>query len=375
MPLLREVTGVGSNSPLGVGEPAPWFSAAASRNPLESVAFDELAGRYIVLFFFGSAGQPEVAKVFDALALRKDLFGDEHAVFLGISSDPNDFERERVRRRQSGQLFLWDANGSAALKYGVAQTASAAVPGQIRPTAFVVSPALQIVEILQMAEPTAFVGRMTSLLSGLLASQTDEQNAPVLVVPQVFDRAFCDQLIERYRSEGGREIGVIEQKGKIVERFDPKFRKRFDWYISDDTTIQVTRDLLQRRLLPMVHRAFQFRTTRIERYLVGCYDTTTGGHFQPHRDNTAPIVAHRRFAVTINLNDGYEGGHLRFPEFSRKIYRAAPGDAIVFSCSLLHEVTQMARGERFAFLSFIYDEEGQRLRDEYSRRTAAAKAS
>src|SRR6185312_7831662 len=222
------------------------------------------------------------------------------------------------------------------------------------------------------AEPAKFVERIGSRLSHLLAAPTEVRNAPVLVVPQVFDRTFCDRLIGLYEAAGGREIGAIEYQGKAVERFDPKFRKRFDWYISDQATLQSTRELLERRLLPMVFRAFQFRTTRIERYLVGCYDSHTGGYFRPHRDNTAAIVAHRRFAVTINLNADYEGGHLRFPEFGDQTYSAAPGDAIVFSCSLLHEVTPVSRGRRYAFISFFYDEASQRMRDEYQKKLAAS---
>ena len=71
----------------------------------------------------------------------------------------------------------------------------------------------------------------------------------------------------------------------------------------------------------------------------------------PHRDNTTRGTAHRRFAVTINLNDGpWEGGDLRFPEYGPQTYRAPTGGAVVFSCSLLHECTPVTRGERYCFL-------------------------
>jgi len=350
------------------GEPAPWFSAAASANGIDAVAFDELAGRYIVLFFFDNVARPEVAEAITALRRRQDLFGDKRAVLLCISGDPNDFDRDCVGERNAGQLLLWDSNGAAARQYGLA---SANHTG-ISPCAFILSPVLQIIESVPFAEPAKFVERIGSRLSHLLAAPTEVRNAPVLVVPRVFDRAFCERLIGLYESAGGREIGSIEYQGKVVERFDQKFRKRFDWYISDQATLQSTRELLERRLLPMVFRAFQFRTTRIERYLVGCYDSHTGGYFRPHRDNTAPIVAHRRFAVTINLNADYEGGHLRFPEFGDQTYSAAPGDAIVFSCSLLHEVTPVSRGRRYAFISFFYDEASQRMRDEYQKKLAAS---
>jgi predicted 2-oxoglutarate/Fe(II)-dependent dioxygenase YbiX len=44
---------------------------------------------------------------------------------------------------------------------------------------------------------------------------------------------------------------------------------------------------------------------------------------------------------------------------------------VVFSCSLLHEVTPVTSGTRYAFLSFLYDEEAQRVRDEQASRMAA----
>ena len=86
----------------------------------------------------------------------------------------------------------------------------------------------------------------------------------------------------------------------------------------------------------------------------------SGGFFKPHRDNTTAGTAHRRFAVTINLNAGdYEGGDLRFPEFGSRTYRAPTGGAVVFSCALLHEATPVTRGKRYAFLPFLYDDEAR----------------
>jgi predicted 2-oxoglutarate/Fe(II)-dependent dioxygenase YbiX len=62
----------------------------------------------------------------------------------------------------------------------------------------------------------------------------------------------------------------------------------------------------------------------------------------------------------VNLNESYDGGHLRFPEFGPHLYRPAPGGAVVFSCSHLHEVTRVTGGRRFALLSFLFGEEGTR---------------
>ena len=103
---------------------------------------------------------------------------------------------------------------------------------------------------------------------------------------------------------------------------------------------------LVRRVLPEIAKAFQFRATRIERYIIACYDAGEGGHFRPHRDNTTKGTAHRRFAVTVNLNaEDYEGGDLRFPEYDMRTYRAPTGGAVVFSCSIMHEATAVTRGQ------------------------------
>jgi predicted 2-oxoglutarate/Fe(II)-dependent dioxygenase YbiX len=117
------------------------------------------------------------------------------------------------------------------------------------------------------------------------------------------------------------------------------------------------------RVVPEVARSFQFRATRIERYLVACYDGREAGFFRRHRDNTTKGTAHRRFACTINLNTGdYEGGELSFPEFGEQRFVAPRGGAVVFSCSLLHEALPVTSGRRYAFLPFLYDDAAAAIR-------------
>jgi predicted 2-oxoglutarate/Fe(II)-dependent dioxygenase YbiX len=67
--------------------------------------------------------------------------------------------------------------------------------------------------------------------------------------------------------------------------------------------------------------------------------------------------------VTINLNDGFDGGELWFPEFGTRRYRPQLGGAVVFSCSLLHEATPVTRGLRYATLPFLYDDAAAQIRE------------
>jgi predicted 2-oxoglutarate/Fe(II)-dependent dioxygenase YbiX len=118
-----------------------------------------------------------------------------------------------------------------------------------------------------------------------------------------------------------------------------------------------------RRIVPEIAKVHQFHCTRMERYLVACYDAAEGGHFAPHRDNTTKGTAHRRFAVSINLNDDFDGGEVGFPEYGPRTFKAPTGGAVVFSCSLLHAVSRVTRGQRYAFLPFLYDDAAAALRD------------
>ena len=146
-------------------------------------------------------------------------------------------------------------------------------------------------------------------------------------------------------------------------------------HLFDDALLTELRIRIRGRLAPEVLKAFQYQATRIARYIVACYDAADGGHFKPHRDNTTPATAHRKFAVSINLNaEDFEGGDLRFPEYEPRTYRPPTGGAVVFSCSLLHEATPVTRGTRYAFLPFLFDAEGEKLREQ-NRHTLEVDAS
>src|SRR5215208_4582634 len=129
-------------------------------------------------------------------------------------------------------------------------------------------------------------------------------------------------------------------------------------------TIPIEDAELIRRINLEIEKVHFFKPTRMERYIVSCYAAEDGGHFRPHRDNTTSGTAHRRFAVSINLNHDFEGGEVRFPEYGPRSYKAPPGGAVVFSCPLLHAVSKVMRGRRYAFLPFLYDEEAARIREQ-----------
>jgi predicted 2-oxoglutarate/Fe(II)-dependent dioxygenase YbiX len=144
----------------------------------------------------------------------------------------------------------------------------------------------------------------------------------------------------------------VERAG--AEVLDDAYKRRRDHTVRDPLMRDLS-TMVGRRIMPEVRKAFGYRATRFEGFKIACYDASTGGFFRAHRDNLTPATAHRAFALTLNLNDGYEGGELRFPEYGNQLYRPDAGAALVFSCSQLHEVRDITAGRRFVLLSFLFD--------------------
>ena len=154
-----------------------------------------------------------------------------------------------------------------------------------------------------------------------------------------------------------------EIDGKTVAIKDKSHKQRRDYTIDDENVIAATRARVRRRVAPEIRKVHQFEVTRMERYIVCCYDADEGAHFRAHRDNTTKGTAHRRFAVSINLNDEFDGGEVSFPEYGPRSFKPPPGGAVVFSCSLLHAVSRVTRGKRYAFLPFLYDDAAAKVRE------------
>jgi predicted 2-oxoglutarate/Fe(II)-dependent dioxygenase YbiX len=187
--------------------------------------------------------------------------------------------------------------------------------------------------------------------------------APVLFIPNVFEPEFCNYLIQQYESHGGTESGYMtERDGKTVGVSNRSFKSRKDFTITERPLIEATQARMVRRVIPEIAKVHFFKASRMERYIVSCYAVEEGGHFKQHRDNTTRGTAHRRFAVSINLNADFDGGEVSFPEYGPRSFKAPPGGAVVFSCSLLHAVSKVTRGRRYAFLPFLYDDEAAKIR-------------
>lgn len=347
--------------PLTVGEPAPWFECPTRTR--KRFVFDTVAGRYIVLSFLGSASDPRAVSLLEGVRARRERFDDEQFSFFGVLINARDQARPIVSDSLPGIRFFWDLDWSVSALYG-------AVPGEsrYRLITYVLDPSLRVLAVLSNTGDThaESVFSLLDQLPSIEPSVPAGQHAPVLVVPRIFEPSICKELIDYYDRLGGRDMGFVRDvKGKTTIVIDHDHKVRGDRIIEDEALCRACTMRIRDRLVPEVYKAFQVRTTRMERYLVSCYDAQEGGHFRPHRDNTTKGTAHRQFAVSLFLNGGeYEGGFLRFPEFGPALYSAPTGGAVVFSCSMLHEAMPVTRGRRYMFIPFLYDDAAELVREQ-----------
>lgn len=336
------------------GEPIPWFRASFL-SAGQNVPFDKMAGRHILLFLFGTAGIASTAEALDQVRRAAPLFDGERAIFFGVSADGSDVTAGRIAMAMPGFHFITDQDRAISQALG----AAAAGSESYRPHWLLLDPALRILARFGRTEAAAAIAATAAAVA-----EPAPDIAPVLKIGHVLEPELCRRLVALYEEQGGIESGVMRQVGgRTVAVMDHRMKRRADCEIEDPALRQAIALRIQRRLVPMIQRTFQFEATRIERYIVACYDAATNGHFNAHRDNTTLGTAHRRFAVTINLNDDYDGGDLRFPEWGPRTYRAPVGGAVVFSCSMLHEATAVTAGRRYATLPFLYDEPAAAIRE------------
>ena len=337
------------------GDPAPLFVARTDEVAAYNIGV--VAGRFVLLMVFGSLEVAACAQAHAQVLARRALFDDREALFFGVSVDRADAAVRGVRNQPPGLRYFQDYDLAVSRLYGLVQD------GALRPAVFLLDPMLRVMA----AEPIEATAVVLDQLEAALASRaTDDADgfAPVLSVPRVFEPELCDRLIAHYQAVGGEPSGfAVEVGGRTVQRVHPGLKRRRDVWIADEALRREVRLKLEQRLFPMIARAWGWRATEIERDLVACYDSADQGFFSAHRDDATAGTAHRRFAVTVNLNaEAYEGGALRFPEFGRRLYKPPTGGAVVFGCGLLHEATPVTAGVRYALTPFLYDEAGARLR-------------
>ncbi|MBV8392698.1 MAG: 2OG-Fe(II) oxygenase [Alphaproteobacteria bacterium] len=306
-------------------------------DPMPRVTLPQAAGGLFDSWDPRSAGH---ARIYWLGAPPDGLLAPDHAQRLAASETLLHVVTTTAPAAAGATSWLIDAKGELAKVFAGREPLAIAVDSGGRVAAVMPMPA--------PADVAALAERMFAASSPAIV----EAKAPVLLIDRVADEALCRALID-YWSGHAKIANSIDAAGGNVVAADLK--RRQDVQVDDPVLFARLQNALMRRVAPLIAQAFHTPIAVMEAPLIGCYDTASGGWFRRHRDNTTPMTANRQYAVSLNLNGGdeYDGGEVRFAEFGRELYRPAKGGALVFSCSLLHEVVPVTRGRRIGLFTFL----------------------
>jgi peroxiredoxin/predicted 2-oxoglutarate/Fe(II)-dependent dioxygenase YbiX len=363
-----------ATQPIQVGDPFRPFRLRG----IDGEVFDlaRHVGKTFAIFFYLDDMSPACRAEITAFRDLQDEFTKLGVVVMGIGVDP--VESHRAVAEELGVRFplLADESATVSLAYGIARQES----GGEQPTlsigrsTLLIGPNLRVARVYHVDDPGAHAAQVLADARAVIQREPPRQmvqHAPVLLIPDVLPPQLCQRLISIWENDGNEESGFMRQvDGKTVGMVDYNHKIRRDHFLRGGGEIEAElKHHLGTKVVPEIFKAFNYRVTRREDFRIACYDSSRGGYFRPHRDNTTDGTAHRRFALSLLLNDDYDGGYLRFPEYAPHHYRPDAGAAVIFSCSLLHEATDVTRGRRFVLLSFFYGEQEARMREEYNART------
>jgi peroxiredoxin len=346
--------------PIAVGDYFRGFSLHDESGRLFNIDDDYVAGAWLALILVRDFESAEARRELAAYAARAECFERLRVKPIVISTTA-DAAANRAIKARLGLAFpiLGDVVGAAFAACGLRKRCDAASPSPLR--SVILSPLRQVRSVWDAGQVNGHAERAETMVRD--ARMAEElrwapPHAPVLAVPQVFSKEECADIISMFESEAPLKVqraafGSVEDFKLPVYEYGRT--DRVDHVIKSPAHAGFIDARMKERVFPMVKHAFAFDVTRREDLHIARYVGPRNGIDIGHRDNRL-TTQHRRFALSLNLNDDYDGGAVVFREFSNRGYKSPPGTALVFSSSLLHEVEETTRGVRYTLISHFFNE-------------------
>jgi len=360
---------------LSVGDRAPSCLGITAKGAVYS--FEEQAGRAVVLILAQNLIAPGLIALLSSFSSRADAFALHEVDLVAFVGEDIEHVFEFDCRHPSHVTIVGALNDFLErnnLSSAIPQVSSGSpiefleqigLRGQ-EPEVLILDRNLRVAGRMGPQDPNILVEQALSIVKKLPTETPRDicTPAPVLILPNLLDLDFCRELIDFHHSSQTSDSPSFspDAQGQMRHKLDYGLKKRRDCLLERDHPLHIRiSDMLARRCIPEIKRAFQADVSHTDRMNIACYPGD-GGHFRRHRDNRPDLVAYRKFALSINLTlsaDGYEGGYLRLPEFNGHHYRCPPGAGVIFSVALLHEITPVLRGNRYVLVTHLHDDEGE----------------
>jgi hypothetical protein len=317
--------------PLTVGGFVPWFSA---RNNNGDVAHIHLAaGKWVILVLTSVHYK-------DSLLGKYSWLGD-----LNASSWMSFIVTDQVIKHTDSIFLNVLSNVDSSEIEFLARS---------DPQIIVADPMLRIVACFRGEDSANQAQDYVTSLSGHDMSRFAANSAPILRLPYLLPKSYCQYLIELFDGNcAGTSECLMETNGIITGVTEPSLKSRKDIIIGPGPVFDFMSQKIHSIIWPAVERFLGGADVCMDRLLLSCYESAIGGRFVRHRDNVHITTSHRRFAVSIGLNEDFEGGEIFFPEFDRQGCKPSVGEAVIFSAGILHEVRPVLKGKRYVLLTFL----------------------
>jgi peroxiredoxin/predicted 2-oxoglutarate/Fe(II)-dependent dioxygenase YbiX len=321
------------------------------------VFYLEVTGRPIVLFAYGTARDPGQDAALAGLAGAAAALRQAGGELFAVCGDDPATNRATAARHGLDFPLLSDREGAILPLLLAAEPPAFPATEPFRPSfaTYVLDPNQRILEALRRPPAESHTAHALELLARW--AQPDETGrvlhraAPALTLPDVFDPALCRSLIEAWEKE--HQEGGLSDGTKNLRDYSKK--RNLEHVVTDRDLARLVMRTLARRIGPELVKVFNYTAPyRFEGLTVLSYRVDRQDFFGVHRDNLRQ-TRQRRFAMSLNLNDDFEGGALRFPEYGPHVYAPRAGSALVFSCALLHEALPVTRGQRWVLTTFFCD--------------------
>ena len=168
-----------------------------------------------------------------------------------------------------------------------------------------------------------------------------QPHIPYLLIENALDNDLLEKVIHFYntkKSEGQMIAHQHSTKDRLHVHPNAELEREIDHKIS-------------RSVLPELKKVFYFDAEYRETYKICSYDAETSGRFHAHRDTPSPFQ-HRKYALSLFLNDDYEGGEFVLPEYGVKVKPKA-NTAFIFPGINTHQVLPVTKGSRMTIISFF----------------------
>ena len=204
-----------------------------------------------------------------------------------------------------------------------------------KPTLYIANPNRRIISIMDSD---------TLMKNGGISKEnylTKNAHIPYLIIEDVLDKTLLKKIIDFYY--------LKKEEGKLIAH---QHATKDRLHVHPDRQLEIEIDhKLSRTVLCEIRKVFYFDVQYREYYKICSYDAETSGRFHAHRDTPAPYQ-HRKYALSLFLNDDYEGGEFVLPEYGLSVKPKA-NTAFVFPGINTHQVLPVTKGSRMTIITFF----------------------